>query len=116
MWALRRFNCPESYTTRSGIYRSAKKRGMDYVTITDHNSIEGALEIAHLPETFLSTELTRYFPEDGCKVHVVALGIDQSQFSELLVARKNVYELADYLRARISRTSWLIRCLRSTES
>lgn len=100
MWALRRFNCPESYTSPSGIYRSAKKRGMDYVTITDHNSIEGALEIAHLPGTFMSTELTSYFPEDGCKVHVVALGIDRDKFSDLLVLRKNVYELADYLRGQ----------------
>jgi hypothetical protein len=27
---------------------------MDLVILSDHNSIEGALEIAHLPEVFIS--------------------------------------------------------------
>ena len=97
MWALRRFNCPESYTTPLSIYETARKRGMSYTTITDHNSISGAQQIAHLPGTFLSTELTTYFPENGCKIHVVALGVDESHFDELMVLRKNVYELVDYL-------------------
>lgn len=39
IWALRKFNCPESYTAPKFIYETAKKNGMDYVTITDHNSI-----------------------------------------------------------------------------
>ena len=41
IWALRKINCPESYTTPLFIYKTAIKRGMDYVTITDHNSING---------------------------------------------------------------------------
>lgn len=48
IWALRKFNCPESFTSPRYIYKRAKERGMDYVTITDHNSINGVLEIAHL--------------------------------------------------------------------
>ena len=97
MWALRRFNCPESFTSPLGLYELAKSRGMDYVTITDHNTIAGALEIAHLPGTFLGTELTAYFPENGCKVHVGVVGITEAQFSDLVVLRKNVYELVPYL-------------------
>jgi glycosyltransferase involved in cell wall biosynthesis len=100
MWALRRFNCPESFTAPLTIYELAKKRGMDFVTITDHNSIEGAREILHLPGTFLSTELTAYFPENGCKVHVVVLGLTEQQFPELMVLRKNVYELVEFLRKK----------------
>ena len=75
-WALRKFRCPESFTSPQFIYETCKKIGMDYVTITDHNCIRGALEIAHHPDTFISSELTAYFPEDGCKVHVVALDIE----------------------------------------
>ena len=100
MWALRRFNCPESYTPPLALYELAKKRGMDFVTITDHNSMAGALEIAHLPGTFLGSELTSYFPENGCKVHVVVLGFSEEQFPELLVLRKNAYELVEHLRAK----------------
>jgi hypothetical protein len=44
--------------------------GMDLVTISDHNTLEGALRIAHLPGTFLSEELTTRFPEDGVVLHV----------------------------------------------
>jgi glycosyltransferase involved in cell wall biosynthesis len=97
MWALRRFNCPESYTAPLSIYEKAKARGMDYVTITDHNSMVGAQAIAHLPGTFLGAELTSYFPENDCKVHVGVLGFSEKQFPDLLVARKNAYELVEHL-------------------
>jgi glycosyltransferase involved in cell wall biosynthesis len=97
-WALRKFNCPESYTTPRYIYATARKLGMDYVTITDHNTISGALEIIHLPGTFISVEVTSYFPEDSCKIHVVVLNITESIFRDLMGLRKNVYELVAYLR------------------
>jgi glycosyltransferase involved in cell wall biosynthesis len=96
-WAMRKFNCPESYTSPQHIYRTALERGMDFVTITDHNSINGALEIAHLPGTFVSSEITAHFPENGCKVHVVVLHICETQFREIMELRKNVYELTAYL-------------------
>ncbi|HKZ17249.1 MAG TPA: glycosyl transferase family 1, partial [Geobacteraceae bacterium] len=96
-WALRKFNCPESFTSPEFIYKTAKKVGMDYVTITDHNTISGALEIAHHPDTFISMEATAYFPEDGCKVHVVVLDINEAVFQDVMHLRKNIYELIPYL-------------------
>src|SRR5512138_3763372 len=89
-WALRKFNCPESYSSPEFIYHTARKQGMDYVTITDHNSIAGALVIAHLPGAFVSSEVTCYFPEDGCKLHVVVLNVDEESFREIQELRKNV--------------------------
>ena len=99
-WALRKFNCPESYTSPRFIYDTARKLGMDYVTISDHNTISGALEIAHLPGTFISAELTSYFPEDNCKVHVVVLHITEEIFQELMRLRKNLFEMISYLRSQ----------------
>ncbi|RQW85488.1 MAG: glycosyltransferase [Geobacter sp.] len=96
-WALRKFNCPESYSSPELIYHAARKQGMDFVTITDHNTISGVLEIAHLPGVFVSSELTCYFPEDGCKLHVVVLNINEDSFLEILELRKNLYELVEYL-------------------
>ncbi|MBP1752736.1 MAG: glycosyl transferase family 1, partial [Geobacteraceae bacterium] len=96
-WALRKFNCPESFTSPEFIYKTAKKIGMDYVTITDHNSISGALKIAHHPDAFISMETTVYFPEDGCKVHVVVLDISEAAFQDIMQLRKNIYELIPYL-------------------
>ncbi len=99
MWALRRFNCPESFTDPLAIYESARKRGMDFVTVSDHNSLDGSLAIAHLPGTFLSAEMTTYLPDDGCKLHVVVLDVPEARFPDIQDARHNVYELVDYLRA-----------------
>lgn len=96
-WAMRKFNCPESYTSPQHIYRTSRERGMDFVTITDHNSINGALEIAHLPGAFVSSEITAHFPENGCKIHVVVLHIAETQFREIMELRKNVYEMVAYL-------------------
>lgn len=96
-WVLQKLNCPESFTRPVTIYETAKARGMDYVTITDHNSLTGALEIAHLKDAFVSEEITTYFPEDNCKLHVLALDITEAQHADIAHLRKNVYELVAYL-------------------
>ena len=44
-WFLQRLGAGESYTEPEYIYQWAKEKGMDYVTITDHNNITGALEL-----------------------------------------------------------------------
>ena len=80
-WFLRRIGAPESFMEPMEVYRSCKEAGMDYVTISDHNCIRGALEIAHLPDTFISSELTTYFPENGCKIHCLVSGITPELFS-----------------------------------
>ncbi len=97
-WILRRFRAPESYTEPLEIYRLCRERGMDFVTISDHDAISGALEIAHLPGTFLSSEVTVEFPEDGCEIHCLVAGIDEAQHLEIQRLRRNVYEFRDYLR------------------
>ena len=58
----------------------------------------GAIEIAHLPNTFISTEATAYFPEDGCKIHVVVLDITEKIFGNIMYLRKNIYDLVAYLQ------------------
>ncbi|HWM92832.1 MAG TPA: hypothetical protein VN493_18855 [Thermoanaerobaculia bacterium] len=97
-WILRQFGAPESFTEPGEIYRTCRERGMDFVTISDHDSIDGALEIAHLPGTFLSCEVTAELPEDRCEVHVLVFGIDERQHREIQELRRNLYELRDYLR------------------
>jgi len=39
----------ECYNTPQSVYDTAKRRGMDLVTVTDHDQINGALELAHRP-------------------------------------------------------------------
>jgi glycosyltransferase involved in cell wall biosynthesis len=87
----------ESYTEPRDLYRRLKARGMDLVTITDHDTIDGVCEIAHEKGVFLSEELTCYFPEDRCKVHVLVYGIDEAAHRDLVELRQNIYELSFYL-------------------
>lgn len=96
-WILRRMGAPESYVEPLHIHQRAQERGMQFVTISDHNCISGALEIAHLPNTFLSTEVTTYFPEDGCKVHCLVLGITERQFDMIQELRENIYDFQRYV-------------------
>ena len=95
-WILQKLGCAESYTDPVKLYEAAKQQGMDLVTITDHNVIDGALEIAHLPDTFISEEVTAYFPEDRCKLHVLCYDITEAQHRDLQAIRTNVYDLVDY--------------------
>ena len=96
-WLLQKLGCPESFTEPENVYRLARQRGMSLVTLSDHNTINGALEIAHLPGTFISEEVTTYFPRDGCKIHVLALNITESQHRDIRKVRENVYDLVEYL-------------------
>jgi len=96
-WFLRRIGAPESFMEPLEVYNACKAAGMDYVTISDHNCIRGALEIAHLSDTFISSELTTYFPENGCKIHCLVSGITAGQFPILSELRENIYDLQNYL-------------------
>jgi glycosyltransferase involved in cell wall biosynthesis len=96
-WILQKISCPESFTDPMLVYNTAKAKGMSLVTISDHNTIDGALEIAHLPDTYISEEITSYFPEDGCKVHVLAQNITEAQHDEIQKIRNNIFDLVAYL-------------------
>src|ERR1700681_3091717 len=71
----RALGLPECATPPHEVYELAKRRGMDFVTITDHDTIDGALAIAELPGTFISEELTANFHGEPQAVHVLCFGI-----------------------------------------
>lgn len=96
-WFLRRIGAPESFMEPLEVYNACRAAGMDYVTISDHNGICGARSIAHLPGTFISSELTTYFPENGCKIHCLTTGITEKQFHEMDKLRENIYDLQAYM-------------------
>lgn len=104
-WFLRSGGAAECYTRVDDAYAIARRRGMDLVTLADHDTIDGALELCsrHPGDTFVSVEVSARFPEDGCIVHVIALAITEDQHRELQRLRRNVYELAAYIdRERIA--------------
>jgi len=88
----------ESYNTPEKLYDCAKARGMDLVTITDHDSISGALTIAHRDDVIIGCEITAIFPEDGTQCHINVLGITEQQHRDTQQLRHNVRELMPYLK------------------
>ena len=94
---------PECATPPEEVYELAKRRGMDFVTITDHDTMAGVLQIAERPDVFVSEELTAHFRgEPRATVHVLCYGIDPDDHEWLQAHRGDVEECAEYLRERES--------------
>jgi predicted metal-dependent phosphoesterase TrpH len=89
--------CRESYNDPRAVYETLKRRGMDLVTVTDHDSIDAAEELRRYPDFFLSEEVTCITPS-GTEIHVGAYGIEERHHVELQRRRKDVPALAAYLR------------------
>src|SRR5262245_21170624 len=82
-YALRRARLGESYTAPRRVYDGCRRRGMTLVTISDHNTLEGALRIADLQGVFLSVEVTTRFPEDDVPLHVLVWGLTEEDHRDL---------------------------------
>ncbi|MBV8779867.1 MAG: glycosyltransferase [Phycisphaerae bacterium] len=95
--ALNAIGCPESYSPPAGVYEQARNRGMDFVTLTDHDTIAGAKEISNLPDVLVGEELTCWFPEDQCKMHVLVYGLDDAKHETLQKLAPNIYDVADFI-------------------
>ncbi|MBF0619280.1 MAG: glycosyltransferase [Candidatus Omnitrophica bacterium] len=99
---LKKFGTQESYTDLTDVYAQAKARGMDFVTVTDHNVAEGSFKLVELypKEAFTGVELTAAFPEDGCAVHILVYDFTREQFEQLMLCRHDIYALRDYIKAQ----------------
>src|SRR5256885_2666057 len=98
-WLFRRFDFPDSYSDPRELHRQLLERGMNFVTITDHDSIDGCLEIVDLPNTFISEQVTTYFPQDPCKMHILVWGITEKQHHDIVIVRENIFSLQRYLQS-----------------
>jgi glycosyltransferase involved in cell wall biosynthesis/predicted metal-dependent phosphoesterase TrpH len=96
----RSMGLPECATPPEEVYELAKRRGMDFVTITDHDTIAGAMEIADRPDAFVSVELTAHFRDEPQAVHVLCLGITPDDHEWLQAHRGDVELCAAYMQER----------------
>ena len=91
---------PECATPPEEVHALAKRRGMDFVTITDHDTIDGVLAIADRPDVFVSEELTAAFRGEPQRVHVLCLGITPDDHDSLQAHAGDVEVVAAYLHER----------------
>jgi predicted metal-dependent phosphoesterase TrpH len=86
----------ESYSDPRAIYGEARRRGMDLVTLTDHDAISGVLEIAALPGTFVSEEVSCVLP-GGRQLHVGVFDITEAQHETITRRRTDAEALFAFL-------------------
>lgn len=86
----------ESYAEPRAVYEQARRRGMDLFTLTDHDTIAGALELAHLPDTFVSEEVSCALP-GGRGLHLGVFDISERQHEAIAGRRHDAEALFAYL-------------------
>jgi predicted metal-dependent phosphoesterase TrpH len=87
----------ESYNTPEGVHATARKRGMDLVTITDHDEISGALALGDREDVIVGCEVTAEWPDLDLCVHINVLDITPGQHHEIQRLRFDVRQLMPYL-------------------
>ena len=92
---------PECATPPEEVYVLAKRRGMDFVTITDHDTIDGVMQLADRPDVFVSEELTASFRgEPAMAVHVLCYDITPDDHNWLQANAHDVELCAAYMYER----------------
>jgi predicted metal-dependent phosphoesterase TrpH len=95
-------NTRDSYNRPEEVYRISKERGMDFVTLTDHDSIDGCLYLLNehpdLTDFFISEEVETWFPDTRQRIHVNVFDINERQHGEIHRLRENIYDLHAFVR------------------
>jgi len=91
--------CRESYNDPGEVYDRLKRMSMSIVTITDHDSIEGAEALRHHADFFLSEEVTVRMPS-GTEMHMGVYGITERDHVEIQRRKNDFVALLMYLTER----------------
>ena len=97
-WILRKLGIPDSLSDPRKLYETLRASGHDFVTLTDHNTLGAARDLRGLEGFIPGMEITTYFPEDRCKVHLLAWNLGEAEEGEVERLRVNIFELAKFLR------------------
>jgi glycosyltransferase involved in cell wall biosynthesis len=96
-WLFRKLGIPDSATDPGALYQQLQSRGMDLITLTDHDTLDGCLSIAERPGVFLSEQVTATFPDDRSTAQILVWGLSESQHCDIQKLRENIYDLQSYL-------------------
>jgi predicted metal-dependent phosphoesterase TrpH len=92
----------DCYSPPDQIYRTARARGMDLVTLTDHDTFDGCLDFLathpHAADFLPGEEVSCRFPDGDIEVHLGVYGMTEALHRELQPLRGNVFEVTACLR------------------
>ena len=92
----------DCYSSPVDVYRVAKSRGMDIVTITDHDSIDGCLELLRrfpdADDILDGEEVSCRLPDGDIDVHLAVYGMTEALHRDVQPLRRNVFDVIARLR------------------
>jgi len=88
--------CLESYSDPEEVYLTVKRRGMDLVTLTDHDSLDGCEALQGRPDFFTSEEVTCRMPS-GTEAHIGVYDLNARQHVEIQKRANDLPSLLAYL-------------------
>ena len=91
--------CRESYNDPHEVYATLKRRGMDLVTVTDHDSIDAVEPLRRHPDFFLSEEVS-CVTTSGRRLHMGVYGIEERDHTQLQRRANDMPSLLAYLDER----------------
>src|SRR5579884_3081214 len=91
--------CRECYSDPELVYETLKRRGMDLVTVTDHDSIDAAEALRRHADFFLSEEISCELPS-ATRLHVGVYNIEERDHLEVQRRRRDFPALFAWLRER----------------
>ncbi len=91
--------CRESYNQPEEVYFRCRQNGMSMVTLTDHDSIDGAEGLRKHRDFFLSEEVTVRMPT-GTEMHLGVYRISERDHAEIQRRRNDFITLLMYLTER----------------
>jgi len=92
----------DCYSSPLDVYLVAKRRGMDVVTITDHDAIDGWRELMDarpgVDDILPGEEVSCRLPDGNIQVHLGVYGITERLHAEIQPLRRNVFDVMARLR------------------
>lgn len=100
--SLRFLRSRDCYSAVDDVYRTARARGMDLVTITDHDSLDGCLEFLDrhpdAPDFIAGEEVSCRVPDFDIDVHLGVYGMTEALHRDVQPLRQNVFDVIGHLR------------------
>jgi predicted metal-dependent phosphoesterase TrpH len=92
----------DCYSTPADVYLVAKARGMDLVALTDHDSIDGALELLDVrpdaTDVIIGEEVSCRLPDGDIAVHLGVYGMTEALHRDVQALSRNVFDVIARLR------------------
>jgi predicted metal-dependent phosphoesterase TrpH len=99
---LRFLRSRDCYSSPLDVYNTAKRRGMDVVTITDHDAIGGWRELMDARpdavDILPGEEVSCRLPDGDIEIHLGVYGITERLHAEIQPLRRNVFDVFALLR------------------